>query len=74
MGKTIAEVFTPYMLARAFGRPILWRYQGDYTVGNDKYHYQLGAGAVLRIGRFDLAAEGVLLGEKALVGSVGYAF
>jgi hypothetical protein len=27
-----------------------------------------------RMGRFDLAAEGVPLGEKAVVGSVGYAF
>jgi hypothetical protein len=74
VGKTIANVVTAYLLARAFGLPILWRYQGDYTVGNDKYHYQLGAGAVLRMGRFDLAAEAVPLGEKAVVGSVGYAF
>jgi hypothetical protein len=73
-GKTFADVITPYLLARAFGLPILWRYQGESTVGNDKYHYQLGAGAVLRLNRFTLSVEGVPLGEKAIVSSAGYAF
>jgi hypothetical protein len=73
-GKTIAHVVTPYLLARAFGGPILWRDQGESTVGTDRYHYQLGAGVVVRIGAFDLDVEGVPLGEQAIVGGGGYAF
>jgi hypothetical protein len=72
-GKTIAHVVTPYLLARAFGLPIVWREQGASTVGTDAYHYQLGAGVVVRMGAFDLEVEGVPLGEKAIVGGVGYA-
>jgi hypothetical protein len=73
-GKTIAHVVTPYALARAFGLPVLWHNQGASTEGTDAYHYQLGAGVVVRIGAFDLDVEGVPLGEKAVVGGVGYAF
>jgi len=73
-GKTIAHVVTPYLLARAFGLPILWRYEGASTVGTDAYHYQLGVGVVVRVGAFDIDVEGVPLGERALVGGGGYAF
>jgi hypothetical protein len=73
-GKTIAHVVTPYLLARAFGLPILWRNQGASVVGTDAYHYQLGAGVVVRLGAFDLDVEGVPLGERAIVGGGGYAF
>src|SRR5262249_12727764 len=52
-GKTIARVVTPYVLARTFGLPILWRYQGTSVDGTDVYHYQLGAGLVVRAGAFD---------------------
>jgi hypothetical protein len=73
-GKTVAHVVTPYLLARAFGLPVLWRYQGQSTVGNDAYHYQLGLGVVVRFGPFDLDVEGVPLGERAIVAGGGYAF
>jgi hypothetical protein len=73
-GKTIAHALTPYLVARAFGGPILWSNAGASVVGTDVYHYQLGAGAVLRLGRFDLLVEGVPLGEQALVGGAGMAF
>jgi hypothetical protein len=73
-GKTLAHVLTPYLLGRAFGLPVLWRYQGASTVGNDAYHYQLGFGAVVRIGAFDLDVEGVPLGERAIVVGGGCAF
>ena len=72
-GKTIAHVVTPYVLARAFGLPVLWHEQGAATVGTDAYHYQLGAGVVARAGAFDVEVEGVPLGEKAIVGGVGWA-
>ena len=73
-GKTIAHVVTPYLVARAFGLPILWNNGVASVVGTDVYHYQLGAGVVARIGRFDLLVEGVPLGEKALVAGGGLAF
>jgi hypothetical protein len=73
-GKTFAHVVTPYLLARAFGLPILWGYEGSSTVGTDRYHYQLGLGVVVRLGACDLDVEGVPLGERAIVGGAGYAF
>jgi hypothetical protein len=73
-GKTIAHVVTPYVLARAFGLPVLWSEQGAATTGTDAYHYQLGAGVVVRAGAFDVEVEGVPLGEKAVVGGAGWAF
>jgi len=73
-GKTIAHVVTPYLLARGFGLPILWRYQGASTIGTDAYHYQLGVGVVVRVGPVDIDVEGVPLGERAIVGGGGYAF
>jgi hypothetical protein len=73
-GKTIAHVATPYLLARAFGLPVLWRNQGASVVGNDAYHYQLGAGLAVRIQSFDLLVEGAALGERAIVAGAGLAF
>jgi len=73
-GKTIAHVVTLYALARAFGLPVLWTYQGTSVNGTDLYHYQLGAGAVARVGSFDVLVEGVPLGEKTIIGGLGFAF
>jgi hypothetical protein len=72
-GKTIAGVVTPYALARAFAGPVYWNVDATSTVGQDAYHYQFGAGLVVRVGRFDLDVEGVPLGERALVGGLGLA-
>jgi hypothetical protein len=72
-GKTIANVVTPYVLARAFGGPVLWSIAGASVTGTDAYHYQLGAGLVVRAGRLDVVAEGVPLGERAVVVGVGVA-
>src|SRR5262249_10357064 len=66
-GKTIAHLVTPYGLARAFGLPILWSYQGTSVGGTDVHHYQLGAGVVVRVGAFDALVEVVPLGEQAVV-------
>jgi hypothetical protein len=74
VGKTIARTVSPYLLARAFGLPVLWTYRGADAVGTDTHHYQLGAGTVLRLGRFDLSAEIVPLGERAIVAGGGFIF
>jgi hypothetical protein len=72
-GKTIAHLVTPYVLARAFGGPVLWSIAGASATGTDAYHYQLGVGLAVRAGRVDLVAEGVPLGERAVVVGVGLA-
>ncbi len=72
-GKTIADVVTPYVLARAFGGPVLWSIAGASATGTDAYHYQLGGGVSVRLGRVDLVAEGVPLGERAVVVGAGLA-
>jgi hypothetical protein len=70
-GKTIADVVTPYLLARAFGGPVFWSIAGASATGTDAYHYQLGGGVSVRLGRVDLLAEGVPLGERAVVVGAG---
>ncbi|HEX8791157.1 MAG TPA: hypothetical protein VF765_09445 [Polyangiaceae bacterium] len=70
-GKTIADVVTPYVLARAFGGPVFWSIGGASATGTDAYHYQVGAGLSVSLGRVDLVAEGVPLGERAVVVGVG---
>ncbi len=67
-GWPLFDAVTPYALARAFGGPVWWEYQGASLLGGDVYHFQIGAGALLRWGRFDVFAEGVPLGERALSG------
>ena len=72
-GKTIADVVTPYVLARAFGGPVFWSIAGASATGTDAYHYQLGGGVSVRVGRADLVAEGVPLGERAVIVGAGFA-
>jgi hypothetical protein len=74
-GTTLFEVFSPYVLARAFGGPVFWRYQGVAVTGTDVSHYQLGAGLALLVSRrVDVFAEGVPLGERAFAEGVAFAF
>ena len=75
LGVELLHVFRPYALARVFGGPVFWRYQGAATTGSDTHHYQLGAGLGLRLSKsFNGFAEGVALGERALSLGVGVAF
>jgi hypothetical protein len=70
-GYTLFERFTPYLTARAFGGPVLWR----GSTGTDLYHYQFGLGAVVGLpAGFDLSAEVVPLGEQRVSAAVGYSF
>jgi len=58
--------FSPYVLARAFGGPILWTFDGDDTRGTDAHHYQLGAGASLTLSdRLTFLVDIAALGERA---------
>jgi hypothetical protein len=66
-GVELAQVFRPYAAARVFGGPVFWRYQGRSVTGTDTHHYQLGAGLGVQLSRrFQLQAEGIPLGERAV--------
>ncbi|HEY2407361.1 MAG TPA: hypothetical protein VGI10_15225 [Polyangiaceae bacterium] len=74
-GVDVAKVLRPYALARAFGGPVYWRYQGSAVTGTDTHHYQFGAGfALLLSKRVNAFAEGVPLGERAVSLGIGSAF
>jgi hypothetical protein len=75
-GKTFADVFTPYVTARAFGGPIAWHFDGAPVTGTDLYKYQLGAGLSLALFRrkLDVFAEGIALGERGFAAGIGTTF
>ncbi|HKO91464.1 MAG TPA: hypothetical protein VJU61_09950 [Polyangiaceae bacterium] len=74
-GVDVADVLRPYAVARAFGGPIFWQYQGADVSGTDAHHYQLGAGLGVRLSRLlNAFVEGIPLGEQALSLGVGLAF
>ena len=75
VGWSIANVVSPYVLARGFGGPIYWKHQGQDVTGTDVHHYQLGAGIGIAIGkRGDLFVEGSPLGEQNVSAGVGLSF
>jgi hypothetical protein len=72
VGWNLFRLLSTYALVRAFGGPVYWTFQGDSVVGTDTHHYQVGAGAVLRLGHnFDVYVEGVPLGEQAITAGMG---
>jgi hypothetical protein len=71
LGLNLVEIVHPYVVARAFGGPVFWRYQGESVTGTDIHHFQLGAGVSVGLGgRVTLVAEGIPLGEQALSAGV----
>jgi hypothetical protein len=73
-GVELARVLRPYAVARVFGGPIFWRYHGEAVTGTDTHHYQLGAGLAVRISKaFNVFAEGIPLGERAIALGAGFA-
>jgi hypothetical protein len=74
-GKTFWNVVSPYAVARLFGGPVLWGYGGKTNLGSDQYHFQLGVGVVGGLPRgFDLFAEVIGAGERAVTAGVGKTF
>lgn len=75
-GKTIADVFTPYVTARVFGGPIYWRFDGADVTGTDLYKYQLGGGLSLALfeRKLDVFVEGIGLGERGAAAGIGTTF
>jgi hypothetical protein len=75
VGKTFLDVLSPYVAARLFGGPVLWKLQGATALGTDENHYQLAAGLVIALPRrFDAFVEGAPLGERAVTVGAGYSF
>jgi hypothetical protein len=67
LGVDIAHIFQPYVVVRAFGGPVYWDYMGKAVTGTDAHHYQVGAGAGLRLSKIvNLFVEGIPLGERAV--------
>jgi hypothetical protein len=74
-GTTLWKVLNPYAVARVFGGPVYWTYQGSSVTGTDAHHYQLGAGAtVLLARRFSVFVEGIPLGERSASAGTAFAF
>lgn len=74
VGTTIWEALSPYIVGRAFGGPVYWRYQGAPIVGTDDHHWQVGVGfSLVLVHRFDVFVEGVPLGELGATAGVGVA-
>ena len=75
-GRTFANVFTPYVTARAFGGPIAWHFDGAPVTGTDLYKYQLGGGLSLALfdRKLDVFAEGIAAGERGFAAGIGTTF
>ena len=74
-GWPLWQTLTPYVLARVFGGPVFWEYQGASQTGTDVHHYQIGGGLLLRVARVvDIFAEAVPLGEQGLSTGAGFVF
>ncbi len=43
-GRTLAKIWSPYVLARGFGGPVWWTVDDADATGTDTRHFQLGAG------------------------------
>jgi hypothetical protein len=71
---SLAHALAPYVVGRAFGGPVYWRYQGAAIVGTDDHHWQVGAGLSLRVHRVDVFVEGVPLGEQGVTAGAGISF
>lgn len=57
VGKTFANVVSPYVAARLFGGPVIWTEQDD-ELGSDLYHFQPALGVALVLpAHLDLFAE-----------------
>lgn len=75
VGTTLWDVLSPYVVGRAFGGPVYWRYAGVATTGTDDHHWQVGAGvSLLVVHRLDLFVEGVPLGELGVTAGAGVSF
>ncbi|MCA9710155.1 MAG: hypothetical protein KDK70_30225 [Myxococcales bacterium] len=75
VGGTIANVWSPYLSARAFGGPVWMTEVGGPVPGHDPDHHSLGCGSVLTLPKHvELGLDAALLGAQGLTASVGASF
>ena len=67
--------WTPYLVGRVFGGPVILTQPSGTSLGTDLYHFQLGLGLVVSLPKgFDLSLELVPLGEQRVSAGVGYSY
>lgn len=72
VGKTFANVVSPYVAARVFGGPVIWSEGGTDALGSDLYHFQPAVGLSLVLpAHMDLFAEGQPWFERGFTVGVG---
>jgi hypothetical protein len=77
IGALAGHTFGPlnaYVAARGFSGGVDWTVDDRTISGGDAHHYQIGAGASVRLGSIDLIAEGMPLGERSLTLGAGWSF
>ncbi len=75
VGKTISQTVAPYVVARAFGGPVRWDRPEGIVTGSDRYHYQVGVGALVIAGAgIDGTIEVAFVGERRATAGLGFAF
>ncbi len=74
VGKTLWNVWSPYLSARAFGGPVWWDATGP-APGQDPDHYSLGVGSVFSIHRnLELGIDWAAAGARGLTAQLGINF
>lgn len=72
IGKTFADVVSPYIAARVFGGPVIWSEAGEARLGSDLYHFQPAFGLSLILPQgLDVFAEGQPWFERGFVVGIG---
>jgi hypothetical protein len=72
LGKTFADIVSPYIALRVFGGPVFYDDDVEVRVGTDRYHVQPALGVVGIVpGVLDVFFEGAPVLEQAISGGVG---
>jgi hypothetical protein len=75
VGKSFGNFFAPFAVVRAFGGPVRWSRSDETLVGSDRYHYNVGLGALFLAGAgVDAGIEVSFLGEKRFTTGIGFSF
>jgi hypothetical protein len=73
-GYTFNGIVSPYLLVRGFGGPVFWEDAGTNRTGTDRDHYAVGAGMVVRVGKFGLNISGSAVGERSASAGIDFSF
>lgn len=65
IGRSFSDRFTVYASTRLFGGPVMWSDEDGDILGSDRFHFQLGGGAMLQWEKLSFFVDISGLGEKA---------